>query len=91
MAFMEHPSDEEYERRNRRNKDLTWEEYEYLREALKLSTYVGAQMNANADLQEGAVEMPAVRMLGVTDNMYDIEDKTLAELVAPSMRAALTP
>src|SRR5215213_8394121 len=79
MAFMEHLSDEEFERRNRRNKDITWEEYEYLREALKLSTYVGAQMNAGADLQEGTIEMPAVRMIGVTDNMYDIEDKTLDE------------
>jgi len=79
MASMEHLSDEEFERRNRRNKDITWEEYEYLRDNLKLSTYVGAQMNAGADLQEGSVEMPAVRMIGVTDNMYDIEDKTLSE------------
>lgn len=79
MAFMERLSDEEFERRNRRNKDITWEEYEYLRENLKLSSYVGAQMNAGADLQEGTVEMPAVRMIGVTDNMYEIEDKTLEE------------
>ncbi len=79
MASMEHLSDEEFERRNRRNKDLTWEEYEYLRDTLKLSTYVGAQMNAGADLQEGTIEMPAVRMMGVTDNMSEIEDKTLSE------------
>ena len=79
MASMERLSDEEFERRNRRNKDITWEEYEHLRDNLKLSTYVGAQMNAGADLQEGTVEMPAVRMIGVTDNMYEIEDKTLVE------------
>ncbi len=79
MASMEHLSDEEFERRNRRNKDLTWVEYEHLRDNLKLSTYVGAQMNAGADLQEGTVEMPSVRMMGVTDNMYEIEDKTLEE------------
>lgn len=79
MASMEHLSDEEFERRNRRNKDITWEEYEFLRDNLKLSTYVGAQMGAGADLQEGTIEMPSVRMIGVTDNMYEIEDKTLAE------------
>lgn len=79
MASMEHLSDEEFERRNRRNKDLTWEEYEHLRDNLKLSTYVGAQMNAGADLQEGTIEMPSVRMMGVTDNMAEIEDKTLSE------------
>lgn len=79
MASMEDLSDEEYERRNRRNKDITWEEYEYLRDNLKLSSYVGAQMNAGTDLQEGTVEMPSVRMMGVTDNMAEIEDKTLEE------------
>lgn len=79
MASMEDLSDEEFERRNRRNKDITWEEYEYLRDNLKLSSYVGAQMNAGADLQEGTVEMPSVRMMGVTDNMAEIEDKTLEE------------
>ncbi|NOT47318.1 MAG: hypothetical protein HOP17_06160, partial [Acidobacteria bacterium] len=79
MASMEHLSDEEFERRNRRNKDITWDEYIYLRDNLKLSTYFGAQMNAGAGLQEGTIEMPSVRMLGVTDNMYEIEDKTLDE------------
>lgn len=79
MAFMERLTDEEFERRNRRNKDVTMEEYEFLRDSLKLSTYVGAQMNAGADLQEGTIEMPSVRMIGVTDNMAEIEDKTIEE------------
>lgn len=79
MASMEELSDEEFERRNRRNKDITWEEYEYLRDNLKLSSYVGAQMNAGTDLQEGTIEMPSVRMMGVTDNIAEIEDKTLEE------------
>ncbi len=79
MASMGRLSDEEFERRNRRNKDITWDEYEFLRDNLKLSTYLGAQMNAGTDLQEGTIEMPSVRMIGVTDNMYEIEDKTLDE------------
>ncbi|MBK9152831.1 MAG: ABC transporter permease [Chloracidobacterium sp.] len=72
-------SGEEYERLNRRNRDVIWEEYEYVRDNCQLCTYVGAQMNAGADLQENAIEMPSVRMIGVTDNMYEIEDKTLEE------------
>jgi len=72
-------SGEEYERLNRRNKDVIWDEYEYVRDNCQLCTYVGAQMNAGADLQENAIEMPSVRMIGVTDNMYEIEDKTLDE------------
>ncbi len=70
-------SGEEYERLNRRNKDVIWDEYEYVRDNCKICSYVGAQMNAGADLQENAIEMPSVRMIGVTDNMYEIEDKTL--------------
>lgn len=79
MASMGRLSDEEFEKRNRRNKDITWDEYEFLRDNLKLSTYVGAQRNAGTDLQEGTIEMPSVRIIGVTDNMYEIEDKALAE------------
>lgn len=79
LANVDSLPEEEYEKRNRRNKIITWEEYEYLRDNLKLSDYVGAQMSANADLQVEAVELPAVRIHGVTDNMYEIEDKELVE------------
>ena len=79
MANVGDLSDEEYERRNRLNKDVNWEEYEYIRDNCRLCTYVGAQMNAGFDLKEGTLEMPSVRMIGVTDNMYEIEDKTLSE------------
>ncbi|MFN6964878.1 MAG: ABC transporter permease [Pyrinomonadaceae bacterium] len=77
MANVGDLSDEEYERRNRRNKDVTWEEYEHVRERCRQCSFVGAQMNAGADLKEGAVEMPSTRVIGVTDTMYEIEDKTL--------------
>jgi putative ABC transport system permease protein len=78
MASTGHMSDEEYERRNRRNKDVTWEEYEYVRDNCRLCSFVGATMGGGADLKEGSVEMPSTRVSGVTDNMYEIEDKTLA-------------
>jgi putative ABC transport system permease protein len=79
MANVGNIEGDEWERRNRVYKDVTWEEYEYIRDNCKLCSYVGAQMNAGADLSENNIEMPAVRMIGVTDNMSDIEDKTLEE------------
>jgi putative ABC transport system permease protein len=79
MASTGHMSDEEYERMNRRNKDVTWEEFEYIRDNCRLCSYVGAQMGSGTDLKEGTVEMPSTRVMGVTDNMYEIEDKTLSE------------
>lgn len=79
MAFMNNLSDEEFERYNRIRKDVTWDEYEYIRDNCQLCSYVGAQLNGNADLQEGTIEMPSVRIIGVSANMYEIEDKTLSE------------
>src|SRR5688572_27116083 len=79
MASMGRMTDEEFERKNRLNKDVNWEEYKYIKENCKLCLEVGAQMNAGADLSEHGVEVPSVRIIGVTDNMYEIEDKTLSE------------
>ncbi len=96
MANVGSISDDEYERRNRINKDITWEEYLYLREKCGTCAYVGAVLFANADLSEQGVEMPSTRIIGVTDNMYEIEDKTLTqgrflsgEEVAKSAKAAV--
>jgi putative ABC transport system permease protein len=79
MASMGRMSDEEFERRNRRNKDIKWEEYEYVRDNCRLCKYVGAQVNAGTDLSQEGIEMPSVRIIGVTANMADIEDKTIGE------------
>ena len=79
MAMVGNVDGNEWERLNRIRKDVNWEEYEYVRDNCRLCSYVGAQMNAGADLQENGIEMPQVRMIGVTHNMVDIEDKTLEE------------
>ena len=79
MASMGRMSDEEFERRNRRNKDIKWEEYEYVRDNCTLCSEVGAQLNSGADLSQNGIELPATRIMGVTGNMIDIEDKTIAE------------
>lgn len=96
MANIGNMDEAEYERRNRRNKDVTWEEYLYVRDNCRLCTHVGASIFAGADLDQDGIEMPSVRMLGVTDNMYEIEFKTLSdgrfmtrEEVAQSSRVAV--
>lgn len=72
-------SDEEFEKRNRRNKDVTWEEYLYIKANCLNCSEVGVQTFGSADLSENGVEMPSTRIFGVTDNASEIEDKTLAE------------
>ena len=79
MASMGRMSDEDYERRNRRNKDIKWGEYEYVRDNCRLCDKVGAQVNSGTDLNYNGLEMPATRIMGVTANMADIEDKTIGE------------
>jgi putative ABC transport system permease protein len=79
MAATSRLDDDEYERRNRRNKNVTWEEYEYVKANCRNCTEVGAQNNSGADINQDGIEMPAVRILGVTANMSEIEDKTITE------------
>lgn len=79
MAYSGKMDDEEFERRNRRNKKVTWEEYEYIKERCAKCTQVGAQNDSGADLNQDGIEMPSVRILGVTANMGEIEEKTISE------------
>ncbi len=79
MAFSQRPSDEEFERINRRNKKITWEEFEYIKEGCRTCSEVGAQMQNNADLNQNGIEMPAIVVNGVTANFIDIEDKEISE------------
>jgi putative ABC transport system permease protein len=78
MAFSGRMSDEQFERANRRNKRVTWEEYEYLRDNCKSCSEIGAAKGAGSDLNQNGIEMPSTRISGVTANMEQIEDKTMA-------------
>lgn len=79
MAFSGRMADEEFERANRRNKKVTWNEYEYLKDHCKNCSEVGAQMFAGTDLNENGEEMPSVTVNGVTANFEQIEDKTIVD------------
>lgn len=77
MAFSGPMDEEEFERRNRRNKRLTLDEYEYIKANCANCSEVGAQMQSGTDLKENGVEMPSVRIVGVTANMIEIEEKEI--------------
>jgi len=79
MASTGRMSDEEFERKNRLNKDVIWSEYLYLKANCKSCMYVGAEIGANADIVQDGIEMPSTQIFGSTDNMYEMTDKTMEE------------
>jgi putative ABC transport system permease protein len=79
MASVGRLSDEEFERRMRRNKRIEWEEYEWVRDHCPACAEVGAEMGNSTDLNQDGAEFPSAVVFGVTANMIDIEDKTIAE------------
>jgi putative ABC transport system permease protein len=79
MAFSSRVSDEEYERRNRRNKRLTWDDYLWVQRYCAGCTDVGAQVQNTVDLKQNGVEFPSSLLFGSSANMLNIEDKTIDE------------
>src|ERR1700704_5370494 len=79
IAFSGRLSDEEFERMNRRNKRLNWDDYEWVRDHCASCTDIGAEVQGQADLKQEGVEFPGALVFGATANMVDIEDKTIAE------------
>lgn len=72
-------SDEEFEKMNRRNKRINWDDYEWVRDHCGSCAEVGAQVQGQADLKQEGVEFPGALVFGSSANMVDIEDKTIAE------------
>ena len=79
MAFHGRMSDEEYERVNRRNKRINWDDYEWVRDHCRTCAEVGAQVGGGTDLKQNGIEFPGALVFGSTANMVDIEDKTISE------------
>jgi putative ABC transport system permease protein len=72
-------SEEEWERMNRRNKRLDWEDLDWLIRQCTMCKEVGAQANGVANLSNEGQELFGTIVSGVTANMGEIEDKTIAE------------
>src|SRR5437660_2051690 len=79
MAFQGRMSDDDFERRNRRNKRLNWDDYEWVRDHCTACSEVGVEVGSQVDLKQDAIEFPGAIVFGVTSNMADIEDKTIVE------------
>src|SRR5438552_17261303 len=79
MAFSGHMSDDEFERRNRRNKRLNWDDYEWVKDHCTTCSEVGIEVGSQVDLKQDGLEFPGAIVFGVTSNMEEIEDKTIAD------------
>jgi len=79
MAFQGRRTDEDFERMNRRNKRLNWDDYEWVRDHCASCAEVGVEVGSQVDLKQDGIEFPGAIVFGVTSNMAEIEDKTIAE------------
>jgi len=79
IASSKRLSDDEFEKMNRRNKRLNWDDYEWVRDHCSSCAEVGAVSQGQADLSQDGIEFPGALIFGVTANMVEIEDKTIAE------------
>jgi len=72
-------TEEEWERAMKRNKRLFVGDYEWLAAHCKSCQEVGAQSNARTNLKYEDREIFGTGVFGVTANMVEIENKTIAE------------
>jgi putative ABC transport system permease protein len=79
MASQGHQTDDEFEKMNRRNKRLNWDDYEWVRDHCTTCAEVGVQVGSQVDLKQDGIEFPGAVIFGVTSNMVDIEDKVIAD------------
>jgi putative ABC transport system permease protein len=78
MAFQGRRTDEDFERMNRRNKQLNWDDFEWVRDHCASCSEVGIEIGTGTDLKQDGIEFPGAIVFGVTANMEDIEDKSIA-------------
>src|SRR6202040_4106401 len=64
---------DEYVKANRRNKKVTWDDFESLRDNLKLPQRVGVELRTDGKVRAGAHALNDTNIRGVTANMVDID------------------
>ena len=79
MAFQGRRTDEDFERMNRRNKQLNWDDYEWVRDHCASCSEVGIEIGTGVDLKQDGIEFPGAIVFGVTSNMADIENKLMTD------------
>jgi putative ABC transport system permease protein len=79
MAGSGRLTEEQWQRMDRRNQRLSWDDYRAMVRRCTSCEEVGAQANSRVDLKRMRNEMIGVQVAGVTANMGRIEDKTMEE------------
>src|ERR1044071_9862090 len=79
MASSERLSDEEWDKRDKRNKKLEWSDLEWVNDHCDSCQTVGAQVSSSVDMEHEGHQIFGTRIYGVTANMAEIEDKTIPE------------
>jgi putative ABC transport system permease protein len=64
---------EEFVKANRRNKKVTWEDYEALRETMKLPLRLGVELRTGGKIRMGSQSLEDCNIRGVTANMGEID------------------
>ncbi len=64
---------EEFTKAMRRNKNITWDDYEDLRENLKLPQAIGVEVRRNGKIRYGNEAMEDINVRGVTANIADMD------------------
>jgi putative ABC transport system permease protein len=64
---------EEYVKATRRNKKVTWDDYEALRANMKLAKRVGVELRTDGKVRAGSRGLDDTNVRGVTANMVDID------------------
>ncbi len=79
MVSAGHLTEEEWQKRDKRNKKIKWEDYDWLREKCPTCSDVGAQAGTSVNLKQDGQELFGTQVMGVTANMGEIEDKSVSE------------
>src|SRR5262249_42472665 len=79
MANVGPLSEEEWEKRDRRNKSIKWDDFAWVMANCPLCQEVGANVSRGVDLKQNGEETFGTDIAGVTANMAEIEDKTIAD------------
>jgi putative ABC transport system permease protein len=85
IASVRKLSQEELQEMERRNKEIEWEDYEWLKRHCTSCTEVGMAAGTRINLRHNGRELFGIRVVGVTANMREIEDKEISEgrFIAP--------
>lgn len=79
VAHVGDMTEEEWEKMIKRNKRLDWDDLDWLINKCVSCKAVGAEAETSVDLKHEGQELFGTRISGVTANMGEIENKTLAE------------